>query len=488
MKLKKLLEGLEIKSIRGEGNRDVRGIAYDSRRVEKGFLFVCLRGHRSDGHDFIPEALERGAGVIVTEEDWGGRRDLTQVIVPASRPALAKLGDNFYEHPSGKIKVIGVTGTNGKTTTTYLSEALLKAAGFEVGLIGTINYRWGGRVLPAANTTPPSLDLQRMLSEMVKSRCRFALLEVSSHSLDQHRVDCIEFDVGIFTNLTQDHLDYHGDFSRYLKAKAKLFQQLGAGKTKKDSSLALINIDDYYGRYLRKLSPVKVLTYGLNRRADIRASRISCNLTGTSFQVNTPAGPLSLRVKLLGKGNVYNMLSAIGVGISQGVKLSTIKEGLEKAEGVPGRFELIDAGQEFTVIVDYAHTPQALRNLLKMARNMVRGKIITVFGCGGDRDKGKRPLMGRIASRCSDYSILTSDNPRSEEAGEIISQIRRGMGRRANRAVIEDRFQAIKEALGRAGKGDLVIVAGKGHESYQILKDTIIPFDDRDVVRKILKR
>ncbi|NOX97798.1 MAG: UDP-N-acetylmuramoyl-L-alanyl-D-glutamate--2,6-diaminopimelate ligase [Nitrospirae bacterium] len=487
MKLKKLLKGLEIKSIRGESNREVLGLAYDSRKVEKDFLFVCLRGHRADGHDFIPEALERGATVIITEEDWGGRKDFTQVIVPCSRVALAKVSDNFYEHPSGRIKVIGVTGTNGKTTTTYFSEAIFKAAGFKVGLVGTINYRWGERVLPAANTTPSSLDLQRMLSEMIKADCRIAILEVSSHSLDQHRVDGVEFDVGIFTNLTRDHLDYHGDLSHYLKSKAILFQKLGERERTKDPGLALINLDDRYGRYLRKITPVEVLTYGLSRRADIRASRIKLGLTGTSFRVNTPAGSFSLKVKLIGKGNVYNILSAIGVGISQGVELGTIKEGLEKIEGVPGRFELVDAGQEFTIIVDYAHTPQALENLLKMSGRMGKGKIITVFGCGGDRDKGKRPLMGRIASRYSDYSILTSDNPRSEEPGEIIRQIQGGFGRRANYAIVEDRSRAIKEALSRAGKDDLVIVAGKGHESYQVLKDTVIPFDDRDVVRKILK-
>ncbi|MCD5397839.1 UDP-N-acetylmuramoyl-L-alanyl-D-glutamate--2,6-diaminopimelate ligase, partial [candidate division NPL-UPA2 bacterium] len=436
MKLKKLLEGLEKKSIRGESNRDVRGIAYDSRKVEKDFLFVCLRGEHVNGHDFIPEALERGAGVLVTEEEWGGRKDFTQVIVPNSRLALARLSDNFYEHPSGKIKVIGVTGTNGKTVATYLSEAILRTAGFKVGLIGTINYRWGGRVLPATNTTPSSLDLQRMLGEMVKADCQFALLEVSFPSLAQYRAEGVEFDVGIFTNLTRDHLH----FSAYFQAQTKLFQQLGEVKTKKEPSLALINIDDRYGRYLRRMTPVKVLTYGLSRRANIRASRIDLSLKGTSFQVDTPAGTLSLQVKLLGKGNIYNALSAIGVGISQGVKLSAIKEGLEKVERVPGRWELVDTGQEFTVIVDYAYTPQALKSLLKMARKMVRGKIITVFGCGGNRDKGKRPLMGRIASRYSDYSILTSDNPRSEAPGGIINQIQRGFGRRTNFSIVEDRF------------------------------------------------
>lgn len=488
MKLKKLLEGLEIKSVRGGNNREALGVAYDSRKVEKGFLFVCLRGHRLDGHDFISEALERGAEVIVSEENFGDRKGLTQVVVPDSRLALARISDNFYGHPSGRIKVIGVTGTNGKTTTTYLSEAVLTTAGYKVGLMGTINYRWGGRVLPADNTTPSSLDLQRMLSEMVKADCQFALLEVSSHSLTQHRVDFVEFDAGIFTNLTQDHLDYHGDFSHYLQAKARLFQQLGEKGVKKEPRLALINLDDRYSRYLRKVTPVKILTYGLSRRADIRASRISFSLRGTSFQVATPAGSLFLRVKLIGEGNVYNALAAVGVGISQGVKLSDIREGLEKAGGAPGRFELVEAGQEWTVMVDYAHTPHALESLLKMSRRATRGKVITVFGCGGDRDKGKRPLMGKISSRYSDYSILTSDNPRSEEPGEIIHQIQRGLGRRAKYTIIEDRFQAIKEALSRAGKGDLVIVAGKGHEGYQILKDTVIPFDDREAVRRILEK
>lgn len=486
MKLKKLLEGVEVKSIRGENNQEVPGIVYDSRMVEKGFLFVCLRGHRRDGHDFIPEALERGAKVLVAEEDWGGRKDLARIIVPSSRLALAKLSDNFYQHPSGKIKVIGVMGTYGKTTTTYLSEAILKAAGFKVGLVGSINYRWGGRVLPATNTTPLSLDLQWMLSEMVKDNCQLALLEVSSLSLNQHRVDGVEFDVGIFTNLTRDHLHGRGDFSRCLQAKAGFFQQLGERRTNKEPGLALINLDNSYGRYLRRIAPVKVITYGLSRRADIRASRIDLSLTGTSFRADTPAGSQNLKVQLIGKSNIYNILSAIGVGISQGMKLSDIKEGLERVERVPGRLELVDAGQEFTVIVDYAYTPGALKNLLKMARKMVPGRVITVFGCGGDRDKGQRFLMGRIASRYSHYSILTSDNPRREAPGEIISHIQPGFGRKTNFSIVEDRFQAIREALFRTKKGDLVIVAGKGHESYQILKNTVIPFDDADVVRKIL--
>ncbi|MCK4436584.1 UDP-N-acetylmuramoyl-L-alanyl-D-glutamate--2,6-diaminopimelate ligase [bacterium] len=490
MKLKELLKNLEIKSIHGSNDREISSIAYDSRKAEKGSLFTCLKGYRLDGHAFISEAIERGAVALLVEGGRMDRGDITYVVVQDTRLALARISDNFYGHPSGRIKVIGVTGTNGKTTTTYLTESILKTAGDKVGLVGTINYRWGERILPAGNTTPQSLDLQRMLSEMVKAGCSYAVLEVSSHSLDQHRVDFIEFDVAAFTNLSLDHLDYHGSFSHYLKAKSKLFQQLKDEGVKKEEKTSLINIDDRYRRHLLKVAGGKVLTYGIRRRADIRASRISSHLSGLSFQAETPDGAFPVKMKLIGTVNVYNALAAIGVGISQGIKLDCIKEGLETAQGVPGRFEFIDCGQDFTVIVDYAHTPSALEDLLmlakSMANGMARGRVITVFGCGGDRDKRKRPLMGKISSRYSHLSILSSDNPRSEEPGMIISEIRRGFGRRRNYLVVEDRFQAIKEALARARKDDVVIIAGKGHESYQVLKDTVVAFDDREVVRKIL--
>ncbi len=486
MKLKELLKGLEVSSVQGSKEQEISAVAYDSKKVDKGSLFACLRGYRLDGHAFISEAIERGAVALLTEGGRMDRRDIAYVVVPDTRLALARISDNFYGHPSGRIKVIGVTGTNGKTTTTYLTESILKAAGYQVGLVGTINYRWGERILPAGNTTPQSVDLQRMLSEMVKAKCNYAVLEVSSHSLDQHRVDFIEFDVAIFTNLSLDHVDYHGSFSHYLKAKTKLFQQLREEGVKKEGKVSLINIDDRYRGHLLKVAPGKVLTYGIRRRANIRASQISSSLSGLSFQADTPAGAFPVKMKLTDTINVYNALAAIGVGISQGIKSDYIKEGLERVEGVPGRFELIDCGQDFTVIVDYAHTPSALEGLLRMAKGMAGGKVITVFGCGGDRDKRKRPLMGKLSSRYSHFSILTSDNPRSEDPGQIISEIRRGFGRRGNYLVIEDRFQAIKEALARARKDDVVIVAGKGHESYQVLKDTVVAFDDRDVVRRIL--
>ncbi|MCD5390618.1 UDP-N-acetylmuramoyl-L-alanyl-D-glutamate--2,6-diaminopimelate ligase [candidate division NPL-UPA2 bacterium] len=496
MKLKELLKGLEVISVQGNKEQKISAVAYDSKKVEKGSLFACLRGYRLDGHTFISEAIERGATALLTEGGRMDRRDIAYVVVPDTRLALARISDNFYEHPSGRIKVIGVTGTNGKTTTTYLTESILKAAGYRVGLVGTINYRWGERILPAGNTTPQSVDLQRMLSEMVKAKCNYAVLEVSSHSLDQHRVDFIEFDVAVFTNLSLDHLDYHHSLSHYLKAKTKLFRQLREEGVKKEGKISLINIDDRYRRHLLKVAPDKVLTYGIRRRADIRASQISSSLPGLSFQADTPAGSFPVKMKLMGTSNVYNALAAIGVGISQGIKLDSIKEGLETAPGIPGRFELIDCGQDFTVMVDYAHTPSALEGLLRMAKGMARGKIITVFGCGGDRDRSKRPLMGKLSSRYSHLSILTSDNPRSEEPGKIISEIRRGFGRtvkqywpkvgRGNYLVVEDRFQAIKEALARARKDDVVIIAGKGHESYQVLKDTVVAFDDREVVRRIL--
>jgi UDP-N-acetylmuramoyl-L-alanyl-D-glutamate--2,6-diaminopimelate ligase len=480
MKLKELLKNVEVKSVYGNQEIDISGIAYDSRKVKEGYLFVCIQGEKLDGHRFSYEAVQRGAVAVLGEKEIEGKTDLVRIIVLNARVALARISANFYQNPSLKLKVVGVGGTDGKTTTTYLIESILKRAGFEVGVIGTINYRWGGRVLPAGLTSPESLDLQRMLSEMVAVNCKYAVLEVSSHAVSQYRAWATKFDIGVFTNFGRDHLDYHKTLSRYLEAETRLIRSL------ENDKLALINIDDRYGRRLCRQTSARVITYGTRRGAQIRASNINSTLSGLSFHVTTKSTSFDIQMKLIGKVNIYNALPAIGVGIEEGLDISLICDALRRAEPVPGRFQIIDEGQDFKVMVDFAHTPQAFLALLQMARKMTKGNVIVVFGAAGERDRGKRPLIGRIASRYSNYSILTSDNPYGEDQVQILEDIKSGFrGRRYS--VVIDRFSAIKEGLSRAQSDDMVIIAGRGHEGYQIFGDRVVVFNDCDVVRQLLK-
>ncbi|MBT9146780.1 MAG: UDP-N-acetylmuramoyl-L-alanyl-D-glutamate--2,6-diaminopimelate ligase [Syntrophomonadaceae bacterium] len=480
IKLKELLKSVEIKLIHGNQEIDISGIAYDSRKVEKGYLFICVRGEKLDGHEFNYEAVQKGAVAILGEEEVESRAEIARIIVSNARIALAQISANFYQNPSLKLKVIGVGGTDGKTTTTYLIESVLKGAGFGVGVIGTINYRWGERVLPAGLTSPESLDLQRMLSEMVAINCKYAVLEVSSHAVSQHRIWATNFDTGIFTNFGRDHLDYHKTLSSYLEAELRLIRSLEKDK------LALINIDDRYGRRLKLQTSARVMTYGTKRGAHIRASKINSTLSGLSFHVDTPTASCDVQMKLIGKVNMYNALAAIGVGIEEGLNIELICDALRRAEPVPGRFQIIDEGQDFKVMVDFAHTPQAFLSLLQMAGRMTKGSIIIVFGAAGERDRGKRSLMGRIASRYGSYSIITSDNPYGEDPMQIIEDIKSGFRRRRYSVVI-DRLFAIKEGLSRAKGGDVVIIAGKGHEDYQVFGDRVVAFNDCDVVRRLLR-
>jgi UDP-N-acetylmuramyl-tripeptide synthetase len=480
MKLKELLKNVPTKSIHGSQEIGISGIAYDSRKIKKGYLFVCMRGSKTDGHDFSYEAVRQGAAAILGEEEVGTRADITRIIVSNARAALAQISANFYQNPSLKLKVIGVGGTDGKTTTTYLIESILKRAGFGVGVIGTINYRWGERVLPAGLTSPESLDLQRMLSEMVAVNCKYAVLEVSSHAICQYRVWATKFDIGIFTNFSRDHLDYHKTLSAYLEAETRLIRSLEKDK------LALINVDDRYGRRLVRQTSARVITYGTKRGSHIRASKINSTLSGTHFHIDTPKGSCDIQMKLIGKVNVYNALATIGVGIEERMDIELICNALSQAEPVPGRFQMIDEGQNFKVMVDFAHTPQAFLALLQMARRMIKGNIIVVFGAAGERDRGKRPLIGRIASRYGSYSVITSDNPYGEDPIQIIGDIKSGLRGRKYSVVI-DRLSAIKEGLSRAKAGDMVIIAGKGHEDYQVFGDRVVAFNDCDVVRRLLK-
>lgn len=481
--LKELIEGFKTRELINFHNISIEGIAYDSRKVKPDFLFVCITGLREDGHRFAAEAVKRGAAAIVCERIIEGEKKIPQIVVAESRCALSHISAIFYHHPSREIYVTGITGTNGKTSTSFLCEAILKQIGETCGVIGTINYRWGDRILPAEKTTPESLETQQILREMFKGGCRHAIIEVSSHALEQERVRDVEFRTGIFTNLSTEHLDYHGTLERYLKAKAKLFEKLKGKET-----TAIINIDDPHSSIISKLPSGRIITYGIEKKAEVMASNILSSPEGMSFLVRTSEGSLKMQLKLLGKGNVYNTLAAAGFAISVGVELPDIKTAFEGVGCVRGRFEVVWK-EDFTVVIDYAHTPQAMEMLLQSARSIVPGRIITVFGCGGDRDKTKRPLMGGISAEMADFSFLTTDNPRSEDPETIISQIQSGFQKlhKTNFRIIPDRAEAIREAINFARNGDMVIIAGKGHETYQTWKDWVVPFDDSEVAREALE-
>ena len=497
MTLKRLITALEEKEVEDGENIDmeIRNISYHSGKVTPGSLFACIKGFNLDGYDFIPQAVERGAAALLMETSHWQRRDrpsavpghLPKVIVPDSRRALAFLSAEFYGHPSGKLKLVGITGTNGKTSTTYLLESVLRRRGYKVGLLGTITYRIGEKNLSPRNTTPESLDLQEILSLMNKEESEYAVMEVSSHALELSRTEACRFEGAIFTNLSRDHLDFHETLSRYREAKSRLFASLGKNKK------AFINIDDPHADYIMKKTKARIITYGISPRADLRADNLEMKEKGIAFRVNTPRGDLQINLNLRGKINVYNALGAIAFALSEDIDLKSIKEGLESVKVIPGRMERIEEGQEFKVFVDYAHTPSALEEVLKTARGLSKGRVITVFGCGGGRDRGKRPLMGKIAAEYSDLAILTSDNPRNEDPREIIEEIEEGIiplpeGKgKGNYRVIPERAEAIREALAEAGGKDTVIIAGKGHETSQLVGEKIIPFDDREVAGRILR-
>lgn len=459
-------------------------ITNDSREVRRGDTFIAVRGHDIDGYRFIGDAISRGAKTIVSEKDFAAPMGIKKIIVKDSRAALPIIADKFYGHPSKKLKVIGITGTNGKTTITYLVENILKKRGNTPGVIGTINYRYKGKVMPSNNTTPGPLELQAMLARMLKASVDYVIMEVSSHSLDQRRVDRVSFDTALFTNVTSDHLDYHKTAEEYFKAKAKLFSHL------KGNGVAILNDDDKKVRALKRSIRRKVITYGLEKGADITAKDISSSADGSSFMVVTPKGSVLIKTKLVGRHNISNILASAAIALVHNIKLNDIRKGIETFKTVPGRLESVDAGQSFKIFIDYAHTEDALFNVLSFLRELsVPGKIITVFGCGGNRDKTKRPLMGKVACKFSDRVIITSDNPRFEEPSTIINDIEKGVKDLFfNYNIVEDRRKAIEEALSLASDDDIVLIAGKGHEKYQIIKDKIIPFDDCDMVKSVLER
>src|SRR5881396_135886 len=426
MQLKTLVAAIPIRHVIGTLDRTVESIAYDSRRVQRDGLFVALRGEKSDGHDFITQAIEKGAAVIVAERAEKQSR-ATCVVVENTRSAMADLSARFYNFPARKLKLAAVTGTNGKTTTTFLIKHICEKAGMRCGLLGTVRYEIGERVLPAARTTPESLDLQELLAQIWNAGCRAAAMEVSSHALAQERTRGIEWDVAVFTNLTQDHLDYHGTMEKYFEAKVKLFEQLPLQQKKKKPA-AIINIDDRYGRQLIEKIDKKVsaVTFGMGASADFRASNYRMEFAGTSYQLDAHGKSYLIRVPLIGRFNVANSLAALAAANALGISLRDAVLGLGKSPQVPGRLELVPAKRQFQVFVDYAHTPDALLNVMKTLRELEPRRLIVVFGCGGDRDREKRPLMAQVADQNADYAIVTSDNPRKEDPDKIITEIEKG--------------------------------------------------------------
>jgi UDP-N-acetylmuramoyl-L-alanyl-D-glutamate--2,6-diaminopimelate ligase len=458
-------------------------VCHDSRRCGAGSLFVAIHGLMTDGNRYADAARKKGAVAVVSEDE--ARPGMPWVRVPDSREALAVLSAALMGDPSRSLELVGVTGTNGKTTTTYLIDAGLRAAGHAVGLLGTIEYRIGERLTEAVRTTPESSDLQVLFREMVDAGCRYAVMEVSSHAISLKRVHGCAFRVAVFTNLTRDHLDFHGDMDAYFTAKRALFDTL-----LRPDGHAIVNAEDDRAEALRQASRAPVWTYAIDRAADVQAEDVRLGLTGTTFTVRTPVGVFEVSTPLIGRFNVSNFLAAFGACLALGIPGEVALRGLTALRGIPGRLERVSAGQDFTVIVDYAHTDDALKKLLETVRELKPQRVLTVFGCGGDRDRTKRPLMGAVATRLSDVVIVTSDNPRSEPPEAIIDEILRGMGagRGAERHVVVDRRDAIAKVIEMARPGDAVVIAGKGHETYQVLRDRTIPFDDRQVARDLLSR
>lgn len=480
MRLKELLKSVEHRIPDSDvGDIEIEGVACDSRAVRRGHLFIAVAGTKLDGHRFVREAIERGAVAVVVEKDVSLDDGIAKICVKDTRGALAKIADEFYGTPSEKIRCVGITGTNGKTTISYLIDSIISAAGHKAGIIGTINYRIGERVIPSTNTTPGPIELRNFMNEMVRNSIDYAVMEVSSHALDQRRVEGIKFTVAVFTNLSGEHLDYHRTLGEYFNAKAKLFEGLG-----KDSC-ALVNLDDEWGRKLLGRSKGKIMTYGVKSDAQFRASEIDLSLNGAKFAVDSPRGRLDISTRLIGLHNIYNIVASIAAGVCLEFSLDSIKRGIENLVSVSGRLEPIDCGQPFRLFIDYAHTDDALYNVLCALKPMISKRIIVVFGCGGQRDRAKRPRMGSVASELADFVIVTSDNPRSEEPEAIAKEVVTGI-KTKDYQVILDRQEAIKEALSKAKEGDCVLIAGKGHETHQILKNTTVAMDDREIARKIL--
>jgi UDP-N-acetylmuramoyl-L-alanyl-D-glutamate--2,6-diaminopimelate ligase len=481
MTLRELLSGLNTRSVAGDLDTEVFGLAYDSRQVSAGDLFFAIRGTRLDGNRYMPRAISKGAAAVLSALDPVQGLAMPWIQVVDERAAMAAIAGNFYNHPTRDLHLVGVTGTNGKTTTTYIVESILNVSGKPTAVLGTIEYRGPGFDFAAERTTPEAPDLQKLFREIVDAGWKYAVMEVSSHAIEMKRVSGLQFEVAVFTNLSRDHLDFHHDMETYFRAKRKLFE----GLDRKKPRAMVLNMDDPRYGDLRSIAPSSVISYGMQVASDICPVRHQFGWDATDAMYKTPIGEIEVHTPLIGKPNLFNIGAAIGVGIALGIPADAISRGIRELHHVPGRFESVNAGQVFRVIVDYAHTDDALEKVLKSAREITSGRLIVVFGCGGERDRTKRPLMGEVAARESDYVVVTSDNPRGEDPLAIIKEIEEGM-KGASYRVQPDRREAIRTALAEAREGDTVLIAGKGHETYQTIGTTVHPFDDRTVAKELL--
>lgn len=486
--IQQLAQIVEGATIIGDKETIITGIEHDSRKAETGTLFVCIKGVHVDGHKFISQAVNAGAkAILTTRETVEVPAGVAILRVPDLNKALDTIVPYFHDYPARSMRIIGITGTNGKTTTSYITRAILRAAGYRVGLIGTIQIMIEDEVYPIHNTTPDVVELQHTLAIMRDKGMDYVVMEVSSHALDQDRVAGIEFDTAVFTNLTQDHLDYHKTLENYMLAKAKLFDKVSAAGVK-NGKTAVVNIDDAAGKVMLEHAKCRHITYAIDKNADLRATAINVLASGANFTLNNESfGKMPLKLHITGIFNVYNVMSAVGAALAENIDSAVIAKVLQEFTSVPGRFELVKAGQDFSIIVDYAHTPDGVENVLKTARKIAKKKIIAVFGCGGDRDRTKRPIMGRLAAELADVVIATSDNPRSEDPEFILNEVESGVkekiGNKQHEKIV-DRRQAIFRAVALAQTDDIVVILGKGHENYQILKDKTIHFDDKEVARE----
>ncbi len=474
----------------GSGEIVITGMTADSRAVKEGDMFLAIVGHTVDGHRFIDKAIENGAKAVLVSKEVEVPEGVAVLKVEDTKEAIKVIAPYFYDYPADSLRMIGITGTNGKTTTSHIIAHVLEKAGYKVGVIGTVHVLINGKSYPVHNTTPDVADLQPILRQMVDEGVTHCVMEVSSHALDEERVAGVEYDTAVFTNLTQDHLDYHKTFENYLAAKAKLFEKVSAAG-KKSPKGAVINMDDPYGERILEKTTAPVLTYAIEKEANLRGKNVALQSNSMQFTFVYEGKEYELPLKITGLFNVYNTLAAIGAVLLEGVELQDILEYLGTFHAVPGRFELVEEGQNFAVVVDYAHTPDGLENVLKTARGITDKRVLVVFGCGGDRDATKRPIMGRIAATYGDKVYVTSDNPRTEDPKSIVEEVAvgvvEGLREGITYQVIVDRREAIHQAIRDAEAGDVVLIAGKGHEDYQILKDRTIHFDDREVAREALK-
>lgn len=491
MKLQELASALLITHIHGDAETEITGIEADSRKIKTGDLFLCIPGLTADGHDYAPKAIALGASALVTERVLD--LPIPQLVVKDARYAMAALSAHFYGYPSKELKLIGITGTNGKTTSTYLIEKILRDQGFTTGLMGTIQMKIGDTYTEMERTTQEAVDLQRSFRQMCEQKTDYCIMEVSSHALELGRVKGIHFRSGIFTNLTQDHLDYHKTMDAYTAAKGLLFSRLGNGLSAdlKDRQYAILNADDAASHTFSKLTAAQIITYGIENECDVRATNIRITAQGTEFKLISFAGEAFFRMKLVGKFNVYNALGSIAAALAEGIPLEAIRNSLEDITVVDGRMEVVNEGQDYLVLVDYAHTPDGLENALSTVRDFAEGKVITVFGCGGDRDRTKRPLMGKVTAKYSDYLYVTSDNPRTENPDAILADIVPGLKEvnypKEQYELIADRKKAIQKAIEGAGPKDVILIAGKGHETYQDVMGVKHDFDDRLVAKAAIR-